>query len=144
MGERGWHVSLHDLRAVYDPEMHIAMLQDSSRHRFYAKCLLKHQEDLKGKAQVFRQWWTIMDAVKLVIHNHGIPQLQLLSTVVLWALPLPLPGCCGRGSRHWDHVRHGRGAWQAWPSSCDRGPDVLRSQLEMMDKFWENMENHET
>jgi len=44
-----WHVSLRDIRAVYDPEMHIAMLQDSSRHHFYAKCLLKHQEDLKDK-----------------------------------------------------------------------------------------------
>ncbi len=45
-----WHVSLRDLRAVYDPEMHIAMLQDGSRHRFYARCLSKHQEDFKGKA----------------------------------------------------------------------------------------------
>ena len=42
-------MSLRDIRAVYDPEMHIAMLQDSSRHHFYAKCLLKHQEDLKDK-----------------------------------------------------------------------------------------------
>eukprot|EP00438_Fugacium_kawagutii_P018756 Skav204395 [mRNA] locus=scaffold2947:164542:176525:+ [translate_table: standard] len=47
-----WDVSLHDLRAVYDPEMHIAMLQDSSRHRFYAQCLLKHQDDFKDKVAV--------------------------------------------------------------------------------------------
>ena len=47
-----WHVSLRDLRAVYDPEMHIAMLQDGSRHRFYARCLSKHQEDFKGKALI--------------------------------------------------------------------------------------------
>lgn len=49
-----WDVSLRDLRAVYDPEMHIAMLQDSSRHRFYAKCLLKHQDGFKDKARFAR------------------------------------------------------------------------------------------
>lgn len=42
-------VSLHDLRAVYDPEMHVAMLRDGSRHRFYGQCLLMHPE-LKGQA----------------------------------------------------------------------------------------------
>ncbi|CAJ1408200.1 unnamed protein product [Effrenium voratum] len=44
-------VSLHDLRAVYDPEMHVAMLRDGSRHRFYGQCLLMHPE-LKGQVAI--------------------------------------------------------------------------------------------
>lgn len=43
-------VSREDLRAVYDPEMHLMMLRDSSRHRFYARCLLEHRTELEGKA----------------------------------------------------------------------------------------------
>ena len=51
MSSNGLEVSLQDLRAVYDPEMHLMMLRDSSRHRFYARCLQKHQEELEGKAR---------------------------------------------------------------------------------------------
>ncbi|CAK8991112.1 unnamed protein product [Durusdinium trenchii] len=45
-------VSREDLRAVYDPEMHLMMLRDSSRHRFYARCLLEHRTELEGKVAV--------------------------------------------------------------------------------------------
>ncbi|CAE7259435.1 prmt6, partial [Symbiodinium natans] len=47
-----WDVSLHDLRAVYDPEMHLSMLRDSRRHQFYDQCLAKHVSELRGKVVI--------------------------------------------------------------------------------------------
>ena len=43
--------SLRDLRAVYDPSMHLAMLSDHHRNAFYRGCLARHPE-LRGTVAV--------------------------------------------------------------------------------------------
>eukprot|EP00439_Symbiodinium_sp_Y106_P077192 s501_g16.t1 len=47
-----WDVSLHDLRAVYDPEMHLSMLRDCRRHEFYDQCLARCTNELRGKVVI--------------------------------------------------------------------------------------------
>ena len=44
LGSETMAVSLRDLRAVYDPEMHLAMLRDARRNDFYRRCLQRHPE----------------------------------------------------------------------------------------------------
>ncbi|OLP90771.1 Protein arginine N-methyltransferase 6 [Symbiodinium microadriaticum] len=47
-----WDVSLHDLRAVYDPEMHLSMLRDCRRHEFYDQCLARRISEVRGKVVI--------------------------------------------------------------------------------------------